>query len=129
VKNRCISPLRGDFASKPPFSVVFTGLRVTGLQVRGYAFELVKFSNYIVTQKTAPFWLTAALRTAQSAGYSSYSDADFEGFFRPAGATRCTYGGKIWQEGDDQRSPPSRQISFGPLLPAKFYPIGATTRI
>jgi len=37
-----------------------------------------------------------------------YSVADLE-IFRPAGATRCTDGGKIWHG--------------GPLLRAKFHPI------
>ena len=31
--------------------------------------------------------------------------------FRPAGATRCTYQGKIWQLGADHRSAPPCQIS------------------
>jgi len=34
----------------------------------------------------------------QIAGYLIYSEADFE-VFRPAGATRCTDGGEIWQGG------------------------------
>jgi len=37
------------------------------------------------------------LRAAQSAGYLSYSEADFE-VFRPAGATRCTDGVKFGTE-------------------------------
>jgi len=41
-----------------------------------------------------------ALRAAQSAGYLSYSEADFE-IFRPAGATRGTDEGEIWHEGED----------------------------
>jgi len=38
--------------------------------------------------------LPAALRAAQACRYLHYSEADFE-VFRPAGATRCTVGGKI----------------------------------
>ena len=87
-----------------------------------------KFHNFANSYHTN-YIITSIIACSAKHRYLIYSDADFEGFFRPAGATGCTYGGKIWQEGDDQRSPPSRQISFGPLLPAKFYPIGATTRI
>ena len=47
-----------------------------------------------------PVLLPAALRAAQICRYLVYSEADFE-VFRPAGATRCT---------------------FGPLLRAKFHP-------
>ena len=50
--------------------------------------------------------LPAALRGAQICRYLVYSEADFE-VFRPAGATRCTNGGEIWQGG---------------LLHAKFHP-------
>ena len=57
--------------------------------------------------------LPAALRAAQICRYLVYSETDFE-VFRPAGATRCTDGGEIWR---------------GPLLHAKFHPIGATTRV
>jgi len=46
----------------------------------------------------------------QSAGYLSYSEADFE-VFRLAGVTRCTDGGEIWHGGEDPRSPPPCQIS------------------
>ena len=45
--------------------------------------------------------------------YLIYSEANFEGF-RPAGATRCTDGGKIWHGGGDQRSPPP--CNFTPLV-------------
>jgi len=61
--------------------------------------------------------LPAALRDAQACRYLVYSEADFE-VFRPAGATRCTDGGEIWHGGGP-----------GPLLHAKFHPIGATTRV
>jgi len=54
--------------------------------------------------------LPAALRAAQICRYLVYSEADFE-VFRPAGATRCTDGGEIWQGGGDLWSPPPRQIS------------------
>jgi len=37
------------------------------------------------------------LRAARSAGYLSYSEADFE-VVRPAGATRCTDVGEIWHD-------------------------------
>jgi len=57
--------------------------------------------------------LPAALRGAQICRYLVYSEADFE-VFRPAGATRCTDGGEIWQGGS---SVPN------------FTPIGATTRV
>ena len=46
------------------------------------------------------------LPDGQLCRYFVYSRADL-GFFRPAGATRCTDQGQIWQGG-------------GPLLPAKF---------
>ena len=36
----------------------------------------------------------------QSAGYLSYSEADFEGF-RPTGVTRCINGDEIWHRGGD----------------------------
>jgi len=45
--------------------------------------------------------------------FLNYSEADF-GVFRPAGAICCTDGGEIW---------------YGPLLRAKFHPIGATIRV
>ena len=48
-------------------------------------------------------FLPAALREAQTCRYLVYSEADFEGF-GPAGATRCTDGGEIWQAGWEQRS-------------------------
>jgi len=44
--------------------------------------------------------------------YFVYSWADF-GVFHPAGATRCTDQGQIWQGGADHRT-------IGPLLTAKF---------
>jgi len=50
--------------------------------------------------------------------YIVYSEADFE-VFRPAGATRCTDGVKFGTE----------EGTYGPLLRAKFHPIGATTRV
>ena len=44
--------------------------------------------------------------------YCFYSRADFLGGFRPAGATRCTDQGEIWQVGaDHRRSAPICQIS------------------
>jgi len=55
------------------------------------------------------FLLPAALRAAQACRYLIYSEADFA-VFRPAGATRCTDGGKIWRGGGDLGSPPPRQI-------------------
>ena len=54
--------------------------------------------------------LPAALRAAQTCRYFVYSEANFE-VFRPAGATRCTDGGEIWQGGGDLRSPPPCQIA------------------
>jgi len=42
------------------------------------------------------------LRAAQSAGYLSYSEADFE-VFHTVGATRCTDVGEIWHEGGGLR--------------------------
>ena len=58
-------------------------------------------------------FLPAALRAAHICRYLVYSEADFE-VFRPAGATRCTDGGKIWHGGGDMPN---------------FTPIGATTRV
>jgi len=54
---------------------------------------------------------------ARSANLPVYSEADFK-VFRPAEATRCTYGGEIWHGGGDLRS----------SMP-HFTPIGATTRV
>ena len=62
------------------------------------------------------FWLQflpAALHAAQICRYLVYSEADFE-VFRPAGATHCTDGGEIWLG--------TEEVTFGPLLLAKFYP-------
>ena len=58
------------------------------------------------------------MRAAQSAGYLSYSEADFE-VFRPAWATRFTDWGEIWRGGGN---PPPRQIGVeeGILLHAKL---------
>ena len=39
---------------------------------------------------------------AQSTGYLIYSEANFEVFFRPTGATRSTAGGEIWHGGGDE---------------------------
>ena len=63
-------------------------------------------------------FLPAALRAAQICRYLVYSEADFE-VFRLAGATRCTDGVKFGME----------EGTEGPLLHAKFHPIGATTRV
>jgi len=59
--------------------------------------------------------VTGSIARSASRRYLVYS-ADFE-VFRPAGATRCTDGGKIWRDGGDP--------SFVP----NFTPIGATTRV
>jgi len=62
------------------------------------------------------------LRTVQSAGYLSYSEADFE-VFHFAGTTCCTDGGEIWQGGGDRDKFHPHQCSCtDPLLPmmAKF---------
>ena len=59
--------------------------------------------------------LPAALRAAQACQYLIYSEADFK-VFRPAGVTRCTNWDEIWHV-------------EGPVLRAKFHPIGATTRV
>ena len=47
--------------------------------------------------------LPAALRATQKRRYISYLEADFE-VIRPAGATRCTDGGEIWQGGVEVHS-------------------------
>ena len=57
------------------------------------------------------WYLPAALREAQTCRYLVYSEANFE-VFRPAGATRCTDGGKFGME----------EGTEGPLLHAKFHP-------
>jgi len=49
------------------------------------------------------------LPEGQLCQYFVYSRADFE-VFHPAGATRCTDQGQIWQGGADRRSAPSCQI-------------------
>ena len=55
-------------------------------------------------------FLLAALRAAQICRYLVYSEADFE-VFRPAGATRSTDGGEIWQgEGDRRCRTPKIEI-------------------
>jgi len=59
-------------------------------------------------------FVTGGIARSTSRRYLIYSQADFE-VFRPAGATRCTDGGEIWHGGGDR----------GPLLRAKFHPIGA----
>ena len=64
------------------------------------------------------YLLPAALRAAQACRYLIYTEADFE-VFRPAGATRCDDGVKFGKEDGTQ----------GPLLRAKFHPIGSTTRV
>ena len=66
--------------------------------------------SLILMIKMQPTSLPAALRVAQACRYVIYSEADFEAF-RPAGATRCTDGGKIWRGGGARRSPPPCQIS------------------
>ena len=70
-----------------------------------------------VHMSRAPFPVTAAplvnrqlCMQHKNAGYLSYSEADFGGF-HPAGATRCTDGGKIGRGGGDRRFPHSRHIS------------------
>jgi len=57
--------------------------------------------------------VTGRICRKQLCRYCFYSRADFE-VFRPAGATRCTDQGQIWQGGADLRR------TVGPLLPAKF---------
>ena len=69
---------------------------------------------------------TGSIARSAKRRYLIYSEADFE-VFRPAGATRYTDRGEIWRGGGDLWSPPPRQIA-GPLLHAKFHPIGATIR-
>ena len=49
------------------------------------------------------------LPEGQLCRYFVYSRADFE-VFRPAGATRCTDQGQIWQGGVHRRSDPPCQI-------------------
>jgi len=52
---------------------------------------------------------TGRICRRQLCRYCFYSRADFEAF-RPAGATRCTDQGQIWQGGANPRSAPSCQI-------------------
>ena len=53
--------------------------------------------------------ITGGIARSASRRYLVYSEADFE-FFCPAGASRCTDDGEIWQE----------ERTEGPLLHAKF---------
>jgi len=41
--------------------------------------------------------VTGSIARSAARPYLSYSEADFEVFFRPAGATRCTNGSEIWR--------------------------------
>jgi len=61
---------------------------------------------------------TGSIASSASRRYLVYSEADFE-VFRPAGATHCIDGVKFGTE----------EGTEGPLLRAKFHPIGATTRV
>jgi len=54
--------------------------------------------------------VTGSIAHSASGRYLVYSETDVE-VFRPAGATRCTDGGKIWPGGGNRRSPPPCQIS------------------
>jgi len=47
--------------------------------------------------------VTGSIARSASRLYLVYSEADCEGF-RPAGATRCTDGGEIWQGGGLHRA-------------------------
>jgi len=67
-------------------------------------FHLYKTYTYTI--------FTGRICRRQLCRYCFYSRPGF-GVFRPAGATRYTYQGEIWQGGADLRS--------GPLLPAKFH--------
>ena len=60
---------------------------------------------------------TGSIARSAKRRYLIYSEADFE-VFHPAGATRCTDGVKFGVE----------EGTRGPLLHAKFHPIGATIR-
>jgi len=53
--------------------------------------------------------ITGRICHRQLCRYFVYSRADF-GVIRPAGATRCTDQGQIWQGGGDRRSAPPCQI-------------------
>jgi len=57
-----------------------------------------------------PHLTTGSIARSATSWYLNYSEANFE-VFRPAGATRCSDGGEIWQGGGDLRSPPLCQIS------------------
>ena len=62
--------------------------------------------------------ITGSIARSATRRYLSYSEADFE-IFRPAGATRCTDGGKFG-------------VRRGPTIPSStpnFTPIGATIRV
>ena len=61
---------------------------------------------------------TGSIARSATRRYLIYSEADFE-VFRPAGATRCTDGGKICHEGGDAV----------PSSVPNFTPIGATVMV
>ena len=63
-------------------------------------------------------FLPAALRAAKTCRYLVYSEADFE-VFRPQWRHVAPMGVKFGME----------EGTEGPLLHAKFHPIGATTRV
>jgi len=71
--------------------------------------------------RMVPRWrlFTGSIARSANCRYLIYSEADFE-IFRPAGATRCTHRGEIWQWGGG---------TGGPLRRAKFHPMGATTSV
>ena len=72
----------------------------------GFRYENQTWSLYVTDSQL----ITGSIARSAKRRYLSYSEADFE-VFRPAGATRCTNGGKISHEGLDRRSPPPCQIS------------------
>jgi len=77
---------------------------------------------YDFLQLSKPCYIiTGSIARSETRRYLSYSETDFE-VFRPEGATRRIDGVKFGVE-DGTEGP------LGPLLQAKFHPIGATIRV
>jgi len=70
-------------------------------------------------------WLfTGSIAQSANCRYLIYSEADFEAFRPGRGYTLHRWGWNLaWKRG------PKVPSSIGPLLHAKFHPIGATTRV
>jgi len=70
---------------------------------------------------------TSSIARSATRRYLIYLEADFEIFFRLAGATRCTDGGESWYGGGDRRT--LLRAKSVPSSVRNFTPIGATTRV